>query len=154
MTQSVVEARSLTKWFGKRLAVDQVSFDVQPGEVLGLLGPNGSGKSTILRILTGYLTPSSGNARIGNFDVLSDARNARASVGYVPEDVPLYPHMRVDEMLRFMGRLRGLHGKALEFSLDSACDHLALREVRRLLKERPKAVGLARARILPDTLRP
>ena len=133
MMQSVVEARSLTKRYGTRLAVDRVSFQVQPGEVFGLLGPNGSGKSTILRILTGYLTPSSGSVRIGRFDVLDDARSARACVGYVPEDVPLYPHMRVDEILRFMGRLRGLHGKALEFSLDSACDQLALREVRRLL---------------------
>lgn len=130
--QPLVEVCSLTKRYGSRVAVDRVSFEIRAGEVLGLLGPNGSGKSTILRVLTGYLAPTSGTVRIGGFDVLSDARKARAQVGYVPEDAPLYLHMRVDELLRFMGRMRGLEGSALASALDSACEQLALREVRGL----------------------
>lgn len=129
----LVEVCSLSKRYGSRVAVDRVSFEIRAGEVLGLLGPNGSGKSTILRVLTGYLAPTSGTARIGGFDVLSDARSARAQVGYVPEDAPLYLHMRVDELLRFMGRMRGLEGKALASALDCACEQLALHEVRRAL---------------------
>ena len=106
----VVLVEHLTKYYGARRAVNDVSFDVQPGEVMGLLGPNGSGKSTILRILTGYLQPSSGRAQICGFDVVSRSLQARQCVGYVPEDVPLYAQMRVHEFLTFMGRLRGLEG--------------------------------------------
>lgn len=128
----LVEVRSLSKHYGSRVAVDRVSFEVEPGEVLGLLGPNGSGKSTILRMLTGYLAPASGTALINGFDIVSDPRSARGCVGYVPEDVPLYQHMRVDELLRFMGRMRGLEGKALALALDAARERLALDEVRRM----------------------
>src|SRR6202162_4021771 len=83
----VIVAEHLTKYYGARLAVDRVSFDVRPNEVMGLLGPNGSGKSTILRILTGYLRPTSGTARIAGFDVVEHGLEARGQLGYVPEDV-------------------------------------------------------------------
>ena len=86
---SVIVAEQLTKWYGSRLAIDRVSLEVESGEVMGLLGPNGSGKTTILRILTGYLRPSSGTARIAGLDVVDEALAARARVGYVPEDAPL-----------------------------------------------------------------
>jgi ABC-2 type transport system ATP-binding protein len=128
----VVAADALTKRYGNRTVVNDVSFDVRAGEVVGLLGPNGSGKSTILRILTGYLVPTAGSARVGGFDVVAQSRAARSCVGYVPEDVPLYPHMRVDESLSFMGRMRGLDGKALAHAIDAACDRLGLRTVRDL----------------------
>jgi len=129
----VVVTQALTKRYGSRLAVDAVTFDVRPGEVVGLLGPNGSGKSTILRILTGYLQPTSGSASVGGFDVVTQGLQARRRVGYVPEDVPLYTQMRVTEFLAFMGRLRGLDGSVLGHAIDSACDRLALGPVRELL---------------------
>src|SRR4051812_16662880 len=108
MRAPVILAENLTKYYGSRLAVDGISFDVKRNEVMGLLGPNGSGKSTILRILTGYLRPTSGSARVAGFDVVDQGLEARGQLGYVPEDVPLYTHMRVNEFLNFMGRLRGL----------------------------------------------
>ena len=123
---AVVSIERLGKRYGRRPAVDGVSFEVNEREVVGLLGPNGSGKTTILRILTGYLRPSEGNVRIDGFDVVRDGHQARARVGYVPENAPLYGHMRVDEFLRFMGRLRGLRGPALRRGIESARTRLAL----------------------------
>jgi ABC-2 type transport system ATP-binding protein len=122
----VLVADQLSKRFGARLAVDRVSFDVRAGEVMGLLGPNGSGKTTILRILAGYLRPSSGTARVAGFDVVEEGLEARRYVGYVPEDVPLYTNMRVDEFLTFMGRLKGLTGRPLQDGMASVCERLAL----------------------------
>ena len=107
---AVLSLDRLSKRFGARLAVDAVSFEVREREVFGLLGPNGSGKSTILRLVTGYLYPSSGTVRIAGIDVVRAARAARERIGYVPEDSPLYGHMRVVEYLGFMGRLRGITG--------------------------------------------
>lgn len=129
----ILAADHLTKWYGTRLAVDDVSFAVERGEVMGLLGPNGSGKSTILRVLAGYLHPSSGTARVGGFDVVDQGLEARKQVGYVPEDVPLYTNMRVGEFLAFMGRLRGLDGAALSAAVDSVCERISLGPVRDLL---------------------
>ena len=125
----VVVADKLSKSYGPRQAVDSVSFDVQPGEVIGLLGPNGSGKSTILRILTGYLRPSSGRAWIMGHDVVTASLQAREQLGYVPEDAPLYTHMRVREFLAFMGRVRGLDGAALRRALDEVVERLACASV-------------------------
>ncbi len=125
----VVVAENLSKSYGPRRAVDAVSFDVQPREVFGLLGPNGSGKTTILRILTGYLHPSSGRAWVMGHDVVTASLQARSQTGYVPEDAPLYLHMRVHEFLRFMGRLRGLEGAALQRAIDGAVDRLAFAHV-------------------------
>ena len=126
----VLVADRLSKRYGARLAVDDVSFAVEAGEVMGLLGPNGSGKTTVLRLLTGYLHPSSGTARIAGFDVVEAGLEARRYVGYVPEDVPLYSHMRVDEFLAFMGRLKGLVGRPLRDGVASVCQRLHLSDVR------------------------
>ena len=126
----VLVADRLSKRYGARLAVDDVSFAVEAGEVMGLLGPNGSGKTTVLRLLTGYLHPSSGTARIAGFDVVEAGLAARRYVGYVPEDVPLYSHMRVDEFLAFMGRLKGLVGRPLRDGVASVCQRLHLSQVR------------------------
>ena len=100
---------------------------------MGLLGPNGSGKTTILRILTGYLRPSAGTVRIDGFDVVSDGHAARARVGYVPENAPLYGHMRVNEFLAFMGRLRGLGGPVLSRGVQAAREQLGLGAVGEVL---------------------
>src|SRR5499433_1195888 len=130
---SIIVADQLTKWFGPRLAVDHVSLQVEAGEVMGLLGPNGSGKTTILRILTGYLLPSSGTARIADVDIVDNALVARAQVGYVPEDVPLYGWMRVQEFLVFMAKLKGLAGPSATNSVEAVIERLDLGGVRRIL---------------------
>jgi ABC-2 type transport system ATP-binding protein len=126
---AVASVERLGKRYGRRQAVDGVSFEVNEREVVGLLGPNGSGKTTILRVITGYLRPSEGTVRIDGFDVVRDGHQARARIGYVPENAPLYGHMRVDEFLHFMGRLRGLRGGALRRGIESARARLALERV-------------------------
>jgi ABC-2 type transport system ATP-binding protein len=128
----VVRVRQLTKWYGPRRAVADVSFAVEPGEIIGLLGPNGSGKSTIFRILTGYLAPSSGTVEVAGFDVVRDAFAVRREVGYVPEDAPLYEHMRVVEFLRFMAQIKGLRGRAIGRAVDAAAARLDLDRVMNL----------------------
>src|SRR5258706_3615232 len=133
MPAPVIIAENLTRYYGARLAVDRVSFEVRPNEVMGLLGPNGSGKSTILRILTGYLRPTSGSARIAGFDVVGQGLDARRQLGYVPEDVPLYTQMRVNEFLDFMGRLRGLSDASLPAAVGDVVERLSLGRVRTLL---------------------
>ena len=127
---AVLSLDGLSKRFGARLAVDAVSFDVTEREVFGLLGPNGSGKSTILRLVTGYLRPSAGSARVAGIDVVRDGLAARQRIGYVPESAPLYGHMRVAEFLTFMARLRGLRGARLARAVDAAVDRLSLGPVR------------------------
>lgn len=126
---TVVRVEKLSKHYGRHRAVHDVSFNIERGEVLGLLGPNGSGKTTILRILTGYLHASSGSVTVGGFDVVDDGIEARKHVGYVPEDAPLYAHMRVVEALMFMGQLKGLSGKSLTEAVSEAGDQLSLRPV-------------------------
>jgi len=129
---SIIVADQLTKWYGPRLATDRVSLEVQAGEVMGLLGPNGSGKTTILRILTGYLRPTSGTARIAGLDIIDDALAVKGRVGYVPEDAPLYDAMRVREFLDFMARIKGVAGDAQPAAVDAVCARLALAPVARL----------------------
>src|SRR5260221_9660481 len=132
MSTPVIVAENLTKYYGARLAVDGVSFDVRPNEVMGLLGPNGSGKSTILRILTGYLHPTSGTARVAGCDVVSQSLEARSQLGYVPEDVPLYTNMRVLEFLEFMGRVRAADNTRLPAAVVASTGRLALGPARTL----------------------
>ena len=103
----VVLAQHVTKWYGPRRAVSDVSFAIEPGEIVGLLGPNGSGKSTIFRILTGYLAPSSGRVEVAGHDVVTDSLAVRQAISYVPEDAPLYDHMHVAEFLHYHGAHQG-----------------------------------------------
>lgn len=146
---ALVQLAGLSKSYGRRRAVDDVSFEVQDREVMGLLGPNGSGKTTILRMVTGYLRPSAGSVRIDGHDV-RDGREARRLVGYVPEENPLYGHMRVNEYLAFAGRLRGLGGGTLARRIDAAVERLELASARdailaRLSRGYRQRVSLAQA---------
>jgi ABC-2 type transport system ATP-binding protein len=148
----MIHVDKVTKSFGPVLAVDQVTFEVNRGEVVGFLGPNGAGKSTTLRILTTYLPASSGVARVAGHDVMNESMEVRRKVGYLPESVPLYPEMRVEEYLGYRARLKGvdraIRGKRLEHCLERC----RIREVRRRLvgtlsKGYRQRVGLADAMI-------
>src|ERR1700719_856617 len=124
--QDLVVVDRLVKRYGPRLAVRGVSFAIEEGEVIGLLGPNGSGKSTILRVLAGYLPPSSGTVRIGGIDVAADSLRARMQVGFVPEDAPPYDGMRVAECLHFMAAIKGVAGRAARGAVNTAAEQLDL----------------------------
>jgi len=106
----MIKVQQLTKRFAGCTAVDGVSFEVARGEIVGFLGPNGAGKTTTMRILAGYLPASGGSASIAGHDVFRDSIEVRRRIGYLPENVPLYPEMRVDEYLHFRARLKGVHG--------------------------------------------
>ena len=125
----IVRTEHVSKWYGPRRAVSDVSFTVEPGEIVGLLGPNGSGKSTIFRILTGYLAPSAGSVEVAGYDVVTDSIRLRREISYVPEDAPLYDHMRVAEFLHFMASIRGLRGKAANSAVAAAAERLDLKGV-------------------------
>jgi ABC-2 type transport system ATP-binding protein len=104
----MIEVEGLTKDYGSRRAIDNLTFNARKGEVLGFLGPNGAGKTTTMRILTGYMPPTAGVARVAGFDVVDQSLEVRKRVGYLPETVPLYPDMTVFEYLKFMADLRKL----------------------------------------------
>src|ERR1700674_3988228 len=108
------------------IAVDHLDLSVHRGEVFCLLGPNGSGKTTFLRMLTGYISPSAGRITVAGHDVVRDGLAARRKIGYVPETVPLYGHMRVGEFLCFMAQLRGVAATAVAAAVDRVIDLLAL----------------------------
>ena len=104
----MIDVQNLTKSYGTRVALDDLSFDVQKGEILGFLGPNGAGKTTTMRILTGFMPATSGKATVAGFDVFEQSLEARKRIGYLPESVPLYPEMTVWSYLNFMAELRGV----------------------------------------------
>lgn len=104
----MIQVQNLTKYYGKRLALDGISFQVNKGEIVGLLGPNAAGKTTTMRILTGYLGPTQGSASVAGYNVISHSLEARRHIGYLPEAIPLYTDMTVRSYLDFMARLRGL----------------------------------------------
>jgi gliding motility-associated transport system ATP-binding protein len=108
----MITVEKLTKRFGPKLAVDNISFSVQKGEVLGFLGPNGAGKSTSMRMITGYLPPSAGNVSVCGFDVIEESLKSRRRIGYLPENAPIYSDMSVLGFLKFCAELRGLFGDA------------------------------------------
>ncbi len=146
----MIEARQLTKRYAGRTAVDAVSFDVEKGEIVGFLGPNGAGKSTTLRMLTCFLSASGGSAKVAGYDIYGDSIEVRRRVGYMPENVPLYPDMRVDEYLRFRARLKGLGWRATRSAVGEAMDICSLDGVEKkiiatLSKGYKQRVGLADA---------
>ena len=148
----MIQVDNLTKYFGPVLAVDHVSFQVDRGEIVGFLGPNGAGKTTTMRILTGYLPATSGVARVAGHDVMTDSLGVRRNIGYLPESVPLYPEMRVEEYVHYRAKLKGVSRKERIARVDYCLDRCRLREVRRRLlgtlsKGYRQRVGLADAMI-------
>jgi len=129
----VISVRSLTKYYGDYAAVRNVSFDVPGGTVVGFLGPNGAGKSTTMRILAGYLTATSGQATIDGLDVFWEPVEVRRRIGYMPENCPLYPEMRVKEYLQFRAGLKGLHGSEARKRVAYVIERCWLNEVPRQL---------------------
>jgi ABC-2 type transport system ATP-binding protein len=122
-------AEGVCKRYGSLTAVDHLDISVRRGEVFCLFGPNGSGKTTFLRMLAGYISPSAGRIAIAGHDVVRDGLIAKRKLGYVPETVPLYGHMRVDEFLRIMAQLRGVAAAAVEAAVARVVGLLALEEV-------------------------
>lgn len=126
----MIEVRQLTKRFGDKVAVDGITFEVGKGEVLGFLGPNAAGKSTTMRMITGYLPPTSGTAVIGGHDIIEASMEARKRIGYLPENAPAYPDMTVKAFLEFMAEIRGLGGGQKRRRVDETIERCFLREVR------------------------
>jgi ABC-2 type transport system ATP-binding protein len=125
----MIEVQNLTKSYPTQTAVADVSFSVKEGEIVGFLGPNGAGKTTTMRVLTGFLPPTSGTARIAGHDVLTHSREARASLGYLPESAALYPEMRVREFLAYRARLEGVFGGEVRRRVGEALGYCLLEEV-------------------------
>src|SRR5436190_17952910 len=144
----MIQVDNVTKLFGPVLAVDQVTFNISEGEIVGFLGPNGAGKTTTLRILTSFLPATYGVATIAGHDVMTDSMAARRHIGYLPESVPLYPEMRVEEYLAYRAKLKGVDRTARAVRIDYCLDRCRIKEVRRRLlgtlsKGYRQRVGLA-----------
>ena len=142
------------RYAGRVTALDAVSFEARPGEVLGFLGPNGAGKTTAMRICTGYLQPTGGQVSVCGVDVATDPRAARERLGYLPESVPLYPEQRVDEYLSYRAALKGVPRRQRRARIDEALTAVALAPERRrvigqLSKGYRQRVGLADAQLHP-----
>ena len=146
--EPMIEVERLTRYYGPVPAINDVSFTAHKGEIVGFLGPNGAGKTTTMRMLTGYLPPSSGTARIAGHDIVTDSMAARKLIGYLPESTPLYPEMTVSDYLHFMARLRGVkdRGAAVERVMSQvSIDHRADDLIGHLSKGFRQRVGIAQA---------
>ncbi|NKB22835.1 MAG: ATP-binding cassette domain-containing protein [Kiritimatiellae bacterium] len=146
----MIEVENLSKHYAGTLAVNNVSFKVQRGEVVGFLGPNGAGKTTIMRILSGYIPASGGRVDVGGWSVFKHSMEVRKRIGYLPEDMPLYPEMRVDEYLLFRAKIKGLRWKNRRLRIAEVKDLCGLsdagkRMIGRLSKGYRQRVGLADA---------
>lgn len=146
----MIEVSHLTKRYARHTAVSDISFEVQRGEIVGFLGPNGAGKTTTLRMLTGYLPPTSGTAKVAGKDIFRESLAARSKIGYMPENVPLYDDMRVKEYLKFRAQLKGLSGSHGRTRVSDVIETCGLKSVRRkmiktLSKGYRQRVGLADA---------
>jgi ABC-2 type transport system ATP-binding protein len=147
---SVIEVEHLSKVFNGRKAVDDVSFYVGKGEVLGFLGPNGAGKTTTMRILTCYMPSTEGTARIAGYDVFEESLEVRKRIGYLPENPPIYPEMTVDSYLGFVAKIKGTPSGQRKAQVDKVVEECSLGDVRRrivgrLSKGYKQRVGLAQA---------
>lgn len=154
----MITVSKLTKRYARNTAVDEISFAVEKGRIVGFLGPNGAGKTTTMRMLTCFLPPTSGTATVAGFDVLEQPLEVKKRIGYLPELPPLYPEMRTSEYLIFVGQLKGLSGAELLSRVDFACERCAITDVKKILlgklsKGYRQRVGLAQAIIHnPDVL--
>src|SRR5437867_1131296 len=146
----MISVESLTKTFAGAKAVRDITFNVEKGEIVGFLGPNGAGKTTTMRILTCFVSPTSGTAKVAGYDIYEQSVEVRRNVGYLPENVPLYGEMRVEEYLRFRARLKGVPRSAVDSRLDYVTSRCGLEELRgrvidHLSKGYRQRVGLAEA---------
>lgn len=126
----MIKVERLSKSFGPKLAVNEVSFTVERGEVLGFLGPNGAGKSTTMRMITGFIPPTAGRVTVGRFDVAKDPLPAKRLIGYLPENAPAYTDMTVEGFLKFCAELRGLSGQARNKAVENVVEMCFLESVR------------------------
>jgi len=131
----MIEVNQLSKRYNRFTAVDNISFSVGKGQVVGFLGPNGAGKTTTLRMLTGYLPATKGTATIGGHDIFKDSIKARRKIGYMPENVPLYDDMRVREYLKFRAQLKGLKELLILDEPTNGLDPNQIRSIRKLIKK-------------------
>jgi gliding motility-associated transport system ATP-binding protein len=148
----MIQVKNLTKYFGPVQAIERVNFEVDKGEIVGFLGPNGAGKTNTMRILTSYLPATSGVAKVAGYDVMNESLEVRRNIGYLPESVPLYSEMRVEEYLTYRAKLKGVGRKERTARIDFGLDRCRLREVRRRLlgtlsRGYRQRVGLADAMI-------
>lgn len=146
----MIEVEHLSKIYGLASAIQDVSFEVQPGEILGFLGPNGAGKTTTMRILAGYLPATTGTARIAGYDVHEDSMAVRRRIGYLPEIPPLYPDMTVEGFLHFVARIKGVAAGDRKLKVTSAIERCNLTQkrkvlIRKLSKGFRQRVGIAQA---------
>jgi ABC-2 type transport system ATP-binding protein len=150
----MIDVSLLTKKYGSTLALDHVTFTIQPGEVVGLLGPNGAGKTTMLKMLTGYLLPTAGTARVANFNVADHSLDVRQRIGYLPETNPLYEELAVYESLEWTAKLRGMSASVYAAAIRHVIETCGLasvvgKDIAHLSKGYRQRVGLAQA-ILHD----
>src|SRR2546428_2118679 len=129
----MIKVEGLTKRYARNVAVDNISFEVQKGEIVGFLGPNGAGKTTTMRVLTCFLPPTAGSASVAGFDVLEQPMEVKKRIGYLPESPPLYPEMEVHEYLTFVGKLKGLRGAELKKRAEYVIERCAVADVRKKL---------------------
>jgi ABC-2 type transport system ATP-binding protein len=154
----LIEVQDLTKSYGAVKAVDDVSFTVNKGEILGFLGPNGAGKTTTMRILTGYMPATSGTARVAGFDVFRDSMQVRRHIGYLPENPPLYPDMTVEAYLDFVARIKNVPAERRAVRIDDALRKTNLEDrrselIKRLSRGYKQRVGIAQALVHdPDVI--
>src|SRR5437762_8601639 len=146
----MIKVEGLTKRYARTLAVDDISFEVEKGQIVGFLGPNGAGKTTTMRVLTCFLPPTAGTAQVAGFDVLEQPLEVKKRIGYLPETPPLYPEMEVQEYLTFVGRLKGISGAEIGKRVDEVAERCAVSDVKtkligKLSKGYRQRVGLAQA---------
>jgi len=146
----MIRVENLTKYYGKRLAVDNISFNVEKGEIVGFLGPNGAGKTTTMRIITGFLAPTRGEAWVADYNIMSHSLEARQHIGYFAEAVPLYTDMTVRSYLDFLARLRGLDENRIKTRIDDVVEICHIEEyidviIGKLSKGFRQRVGVAQA---------
>ena len=146
----MIKVEGLTKRYARNIAVDNISFEVNKGEIVGFLGPNGAGKTTTMRVLTCFLPPTTGSANVAGFDVLEQSYEVKKRIGYLPETPPLYPEMEVEEYLTFVGRLKGISSADIARRVDEVAGRCAVGDVKKKLigklsKGYRQRVGLAQA---------
>src|SRR6476659_1279119 len=148
MSEHAIRVDNLVKKYGPVLAVDHINFQVAPGELVGFLGPNGAGKTTTMRVLTTFLPATSGVATVCGHDVMNDSMKVRENIGYLPESVPLYPEMRVEEYLTYRAKLKNVDRSVRRSLVEKCLEKCRVKEVRRRLlgtlsKGYRQRVGLA-----------